>query len=151
MNRLIFFLAKPGARGLVLRIAVLAALLGLAFLLLYWLTGYVVGVSGPGSRNASEYRAECLEAFGLVLITSLVGHVLSEYPRGDRFVLLRLTGPIWIRSGLLLLFLAPGLLGDLLNDSYIYYILAFYLTGLAVEIFIASLAVGGRGQRPNPG
>lgn len=129
MNRFLSLLRQQGLSGWLARTLLLSGLLGMAFLVCAFWT----------ASNPDQF-IDCQNAFLAVLLTSVLAHLLAEFPRGDKHVLLRLTGPIWVRTGLLLLFLTPGLSGDLLNDSYIYYILAFYLVGLFSEVSITSLS-----------
>ena len=120
--------------GSFIRLFVLGAVLSLVFLAVFTFADNV------------KNRAECQSAFLIILICSGIGHLAGEFPKGDRFVLLRLTGPIWARTGLLLIFLVLKINGkiggkfngDLSNHSFIYYILTFYLTGLFVDITLAS-------------
>ncbi|MDG2468543.1 MAG: hypothetical protein P8M80_04635 [Pirellulaceae bacterium] len=81
----------------------------------------------------------CCTAFGLILTTSLLSHLVGEFPRGDEHVLLRLCGTISVRSGLILLFLAVGGRSHLLHNGLIYYILAFYAIGLGTDILLTCL------------
>lgn len=123
-----FFLKRNDLSGSLVRFVVLGVVL---------LTSFFVGIAFVWPDPAGLMA--CQVAFLITVFCASVGHLAGEFPRGDQFVVIRLAGSIAARSGMLLFFLLITRGWDLSNPEFIYYILAFYLVGLATDALLASV------------
>ena len=128
MGNLFFLLKREDMAGFSVRALLLMIVL---------LGGLLVGMMT--AWNDSNLLGACQLAFAVVLPCSIAGLLAGEFPRGNEFAILRLTGTIFTRSGLLLVFLLFARKWDLLNHGFIYYILAFYAIGLLTDMVLSSL------------
>lgn len=131
MGNLVFLLRRDDLAGFAMRFFVLA-------LVLFVSLGVALVLSPLWAVDGSRHVAVCLMAFAIVLPCSVLGQFAGEFPRGPQFAILRLTGSIFGRTGLLLCFLLMARRWDLSNHGFIYYILAFYAIGLLTDVILTS-------------
>lgn len=127
MGNLVYLLKRDDLAGLAVRVMVLAVVM-----LLSLGTGLLLA-------GLSESHDRCWMAFLFVLPGMVAGLLAAEFPRGPEFALLRLGGSMFARTGLLMFFLLVARKGDLLNEVFIYYILAFYSIGLLADVTLTGL------------
>lgn len=75
-------------------------------------------------------------AFGTCVISSLVAHVLGEYPSGDDKFMARLGGGMFVRTGLpFLVVIFPQLTSlEPINGSLVKLVILFYFVGLVADV-----------------
>ena len=92
MSKLLF---ETGVRGLLCRIFVLCFVLTLVLMLFF-------GLRYAECLPSVVKPKDLILVFGLVVNTTVLGQILSEYPAGDDALMTRLNLSIAARSGLLL-------------------------------------------------
>lgn len=77
-----------------------------------------------------------LLAFGTCVISSLVAHVVGEYPSGDANFMARLGGGMATRTGVPFLVVISARLAssDPLSVGFVALVILFYLVGLVADI-----------------
>lgn len=77
-----------------------------------------------------------LLAFITCVISSLVAHVLGEYPSGDANIMARFAGSLAARTGLPFLVVISARLASSgsLNVGFVVLVILFYLVGLVADI-----------------
>jgi len=128
MSKLLF---ETGVRGLLCRIFVLCFVLTLVLMLFF-------GLRYAECLPSVVKPKDLILVFGLVVNTTVLGQILSEYPAGDDALMTRLNLSIAARSGLLLvavLVLMKTREGGL-SVPFIAVLITQYCVGLFVGIFL---------------
>ncbi len=89
-------------------------------------------------------------AFVVCVLGALLGHVLSEYPKGNEFILTRLLASMFVRAGLPLaaVVFVKLFLNSIFDPGFVYLVVLFYLVGLISEavLSVARLKLSGIGN-----
>jgi uncharacterized membrane protein YozB (DUF420 family) len=128
MSKLLF---ETGVRGLMCRIIALCLVLTLVLMLFF-------GLRYAECLPASVTPKDLIFIFGLVVTTTVLGQIFSEYPTGDEALMTRLNLTIAARSGLLLVatLLLMKVRDGGLEVPFIAVLVTQYCTGLFFGIYL---------------
>lgn len=119
--------SKPSF-GLTTRLCMIAGVLVAVGLVAIWLASIWFEVD-PGMAGL---------ALAVCVISSLVAHVVGEYPRGDDYFAARLALSLAARTGPpFLLVVVVKLMPDLpFGPGFVIFVILLYLLGLVVDVFL---------------
>lgn len=111
------------------RLMILVVVQLVAFLVT-WSVAFLTG--GP-----SILAAACIAA-GICFLASVLGHVVSEFPRGETFLTGRLLATMVVRVGIPMALLVVLKMNNspLMDKGIVYFVVLFYVVGLATDLVL---------------
>ncbi len=115
---------------LLLRMSIIAG--GMAILAIVLAAAAPLAVWAPTLETIVLAAAICLAG-------ALIGHVLSEFPRGNEWIMVRLVSSMMIRAGLplLVVVVTKVFLPSVFSPGLVYRVVLFYLVGLIGEAVLS--------------